>query len=285
MLEHLASLIHATNAELSFTLLEIGALRIGDSSESFYQLVDLFPGSRVIGFEVDEDVCAEMNAKAKAGVRYFPHALGRLNERREFYVTEHPMCSSLYEPNEPLLSLYNNFEVAYLRRKTEIDTISLDYFAQTSGISAVDFIKMDIQGAELDVLQGGTKVLKSVLALVCEVEFIPHYVNQPLFGDVCSFLDQRQLMFHRFLGLGGRALHPITLNDDINFASQHIWSDAMYIRHVQVIPEMDPTQLLKLSVLAALYGSFDLSYYCLSYFDKRAGTNLAADFIENRGGS
>ena len=35
------------------------------------------------------------------------------------------MCSSLYEPNEKLLRLYNNFSVAYLKNITEIKTITV----------------------------------------------------------------------------------------------------------------------------------------------------------------
>jgi FkbM family methyltransferase len=225
-----------------------------------------------------------MNSNAVSGVQYYPNALGERNERREFYITDHPMCSSLYEPNEPLISLYNNFECAYLKRRTEIDTISMDYFAQVNDISEVDFIKIDIQGAELDVFRGGAQVLKSVLALVCEVEFIPHYIQQPLFGDVCTFLLEHQLMFHKFLYLEGRALRPVVIDNDPNRSSQHIWSDAMYIRHVQAIPDLSFQQLLKLSVLAAVYGSPDLSYYCLAHYDKRKGTALALDFLVNAGG-
>jgi len=190
----------------------------------------------------------------------------------------------MYEPNKPLISLYNNFEVAYLKRKTEIDTVCLDYFVQVNGISGVDFIKIDIQGAELDVFRGGPKVLKNVLALVCEVEFIPHYIQQPPFGDVCQFLHEHKLMFHKFLGLAGRALKPIVLDNNPNLPSQHIWSDAMYIRHVLAVQHLSDQQLLKLSVLATVYGSPDLSYYCLAHYDKRNGTTLALQFLVNAGG-
>lgn len=284
MLEQLASIINAESPQIKFTIMEIGVLQIDESPEPFYRLLDLFPGSQIIGFEVDEDLCAEMNSKAQAGVRYYPSALGRRNERREFYVTNHPMCSSLYEPNEPLISLYNNFECAYLNRKTEIDTVSIDSFALLNDISEVDFIKIDIQGAELDVFMGGAQVLKSVLALVCEVEFISHYIQQPLFGDVCAFLYQHQLMFHKFLVLAGRALKPIVIDSDPNLPSQHIWSDAMYIRHVHAIQYLSIQQLLKLSVLAAVYGSPDLSYFCLAHYDTKKGTSLALDFLVNAGG-
>lgn len=284
MLEKLAPIISAESPKLKFTIMEIGALQLEGNPEPFYSLLDLFPGSQIIGFEVDEELCFEMNSKALPGVRYYPNALGEREECRDFYITNHPMCSSLYEPNEPLISLYNNFEVAYLKRKAKIDTISMDSFAQVNGISEVDFIKIDIQGAELDVFRGGAQVLKSVLALVCEVEFIPHYVQQPLFGDVCTFLHEQELMFHKFIGIAGRALKPIVIDNDPNLPSQHIWSDAMYIRHIQAIQDLSAQQLLKLSVLAATYGSPDLSYFCLAHYDKKKETTLALDFLLAAGG-
>ena len=83
------------------------------------------------------------------------------------------MCSSLYEPNEELLDFYNGFKVAKLKEKKEIETITLDDFINKEKIEDIDFIKIDVQGAELDVLKGATNTIKNVLKIVCEVEFIP----------------------------------------------------------------------------------------------------------------
>ena len=89
-----------------------------------------------------------------------------------------------------------------LREQQLKDLYSLRYqFLKDQKIETIDFIKIDIQGAELDVFRGAVNNLKSVLMIISEVEFIHHYVNQPLFGDVCSFLDNNNLMFHKFLGL------------------------------------------------------------------------------------
>lgn len=283
LFEQLADVIRKVDHGLQFRMLEIGALQVGGQQEPFYDLLNLFPGSQIISFEVDEAVCADMNKKAPAGVRYYPVALGFRNERKAFYETMHPMCCSLYRPNEELLRLYNNFEVAYLKNTTEIDTVSLDYFTEKYEIGAIDFIKIDIQGAELDVFKGGIRALQEILMIVCEVEFIPHYIDQPLFGDVCAFLAQHDLMFHKFLGLAGRALAPIVMNNDANAPSQHIWSDAVYISHVLSIPNLPDEKLLKLSVLSLLYGSGDLSYYCLVQYDKRRGTDLANQFLRSVG--
>ena len=264
---------------LSFTILEIGALPLGGQSEPFHLLPDIFPQSRIIAFEVDKDLCAELNRKAKPGIRYFPVALGRTEERRKFYVTNHPMCSSLYKPNEKLNSLYNNMEVAMMKYVESVDTVSLNHFARENDIGPVDFIKIDIQGAELDVFRGGTDILNDVVAIVSEVEFIHHYIDQPLFGEVCAFLAEKGLMFHKFLRTGGRALKPIILGNDPNLPVQYIWSDAMFIKDIFRIPALSSPKLLKLGLLAFIYGSPDVSHYCFKHFDEKNGTDIHRLFL------
>lgn len=278
-LAKLAKLILKCDAALRFNILEIGAVPLGGEPEPFYQLLDLFPGSQITAFEVDKELCDKLNKTSRPGIQFFATALGRTEETRAFYETRHPMCSSLYQPDEKLIGLYNNFEVAHLKSIESIETVSLDYFAEQNDIGSVDFIKIDIQGAELDVFQGGRKVLDQIVAMVCEVEFIPLYIDQPLFGDVCSFLGKEHIMFHKFLGLAGRALSPIVLDKNPNAATQHMWSDAVFIRDIFKISELSPQKLLKLGLLAQLFGSPDLSYRCFQHYDKLSGTDLKGSFL------
>jgi FkbM family methyltransferase len=280
ILQLTVDLIKDINIDICFTLLEVGAVKISEEEEPFYELLDYFPSSKIVGFEIDKEVCDKMNLSARDGVKYYPHALGEFNESKELYITNHPMCSSLYKPNEDLISLYHNFEAAYLKSKTTIETITLDNFLETNNIGSLDFIKIDVQGAELDIFRGGKKALNDVLKIVCEVEFIHHYENQPLFGDVCKFLNGYDLMFNKFLGMAGRSLRPIVFNSDKNFASQHIWSDAIFIKHVQKISKLSDKKLLKLSLLAAVYKSLDLTYYCLSRYDERNSSSLAKKWLQ-----
>jgi len=278
-LKKLAELILKHEKSLTFTVLEVGAVPLGGEPEPFYQLLDIFPGSQIIAFEVDKELCEKLNKTSRPGLKFFATALGRTEETRKFYETRHPMCCSLYEPNERLISLYNNFEVAYLKSVGSIETVSLDHFATQNNIESVDFIKIDIQGAELDVFQGGRSVLSQMVAMVCEVEFIPHYIDQPLFGDVCAFLSKEDIMFHKFLGLAGRTLSPIIMNNDPNEATQHVWSDAVFIRDIFKIPELSAHKLLKLGMLAYLYGSPDLTYHCFQLYDNLKGSSLAKSFL------
>ena len=278
-LASLVKIIREIKINCNFTIIEVGALKIQDKKEPFYELMNYFPSSKIIGFELEKQVCDEMNLHSPQGVNYYPYALGKANEKRKLYITQNPMCTSLYKPNEKLLKLYNNFDSAYLKKETEIETISLDYFVDQNNIGDIDFIKIDVQGAELDVFQGGKKSLSNVLKIVCEVEFVPHYENQPLFGDVCNYLNQYDLMFNKFLKLSGRTLKPITLNNNSNFASQHFWTDAVFIHHVEKIHKLTDLQLIKLSLLACVYSSMDLTFYCLLEYDNRHSTNFAKNLM------
>ena len=270
----LAEKVQDIEPKLSFTILEIGALPLEGKQEPFYQLLDIFPDSKIIAFEVDEELCDQLNNKARTGIKFFPIALGRTEERRVFYQTFNPMCSSLYKPNEKLIDLYQNMEFARLKSVENIETVSLDYFIKEYGIDTVDFIKIDIQGAELEVFQGGVNTLKSVVAIVCEVEFIQHYIDQPLFGDVCAFLAENKIMFHKFLGMAGRTLKPIAIDNNPNYPTQHIWCDAVFIKDIFKLAVLDPEKLLKMGLLAFIYGSPDVTYQCFKYYDQKKGTNL-----------
>ena len=158
-------------------------------------------------------------------------------------------------------------------------TISLDQFIENNEVINVDFIKIDVQGAEFDIFSGAPRAHKNTLSVDCEVGFVPLYEDQPLFGDVCKILGQNSLMFHKFLGMAGRSLKPLVLNNNPNFASQHMWSDAVYIKHLSKVPALTNDKLLKLALLAATYGSADLVHYCLMKFDENNKTSLAHDWM------
>tara|TARA_A100001015_G_C14978871_1_gene708534 strand:- start:908 stop:1768 length:861 start_codon:yes stop_codon:yes gene_type:complete len=278
ILENFFKLIINFEKNLKFEIIEIGAHPYNNKEEPFYKLLDFFPESKINAFEIDKNECEKFNKNSKKNINYFPLALGEKDEKRKFYETNHPMCSSLYEPNEKLMALYNNLEVANLKNLLEIETTNLDKFLRIQNIEFVDFIKIDIQGAELDVFKGAEKCLKKTLFIVSEVEFISIYKYQPLFGEICSFLDKRDLMFHKFLGLAGRALRPVVLANNKNFASQHMWSDAVFIKNILQISKLTGPELLKLSVLSFLYGSPDLTVFCLLNYDKKNKSNLVELF-------
>jgi FkbM family methyltransferase len=282
-LKTLAEIIKEADPDLKLTILEIGAIPLEKGKESFHELLAAFPGSQIAACDLDKELCAVLNWSAPSGIRYYSVALGRREETRPLYETRHPMCTSLYAPNEALLVLYNNLvEFTALKSTSSVDTVSLDRFATDHAVVDVDFIKIDVQGAELDVFQGGTGTLPNVVAIVTEVEFLALYTGQPLFGDVCAFLSEQGLMFHKFLGLAGRTLQPTIINNEKSFAVQHLWSDAMFIRDVLRLSTLSPQKLLKLAMLSHLYGSPDLTFHCLAIYDGQCGTQVLQKLLQRQ---
>jgi FkbM family methyltransferase len=274
-----SQVLRDANRPLTFNIFEIGARAIHAQEEPFYRLLTLFPGSTIAAFEPDEELCAKKNASPREGVVYFPFALGKAEETRDFYNTEDAMCSSLYEPNQEMMGRYNNMDVVRLKNISRIDTISLDHFVSNHDLDPVDFIKIDIQGAELDVFQGGLSTLKDVLAIVSEAEFVEHYVDQPLFGDVCAFLSEQKIQFQKILGVGGRTLKPILLNNDPNLCSQQMWADVLFVRSLFEKRKLSGDQYLKIAALALVYDCLDVALFCCRQIDNNEQGTIGQRFV------
>jgi FkbM family methyltransferase len=279
----LAQVVREVDPSLTFTSVEIGALPLEGETEPAHRLLDAFPGSRAVAFELNPQVCALLNRQARRGLQFYPVALGRTEETRPLYEAAHPMCTSLYRPNQALLDCFTHLDDARLKAVSSVSTVSLDRFAAEHELGRIDFVKMDVQGAELDILAGGAKALQDVACIVSEVEFVPLYENQPLFGDVCALLAQRGLMFHKFLGAGGRSMKLASRQDTANDAVQLLWADAMFVRDTVALKDAAPDRLLRSAVLACLYDSPDLTLYCLEIHDRTQGTRTV-DKLLPRGG-
>ena len=267
--------------DLALTALEIGARKIEGETEPVHQLINTLPNAKLVGFEPDNFACKELNQNSNDQFTFYPTALSNKQGTAPFYETVHPMCGSLYEPNALLLERYNGMDVAELQRVSELTTTTLDQLASEHLENPAKCIKIDVQGAELDIFQGGLHTLKDVLFIVTEVEFVELYHNQPLFGDISSFLQSQGFMFHKFMGLAGRTLKPVILGGSVYTASQHMWSDAIFIRDLKQFDNLTSEQLLITGALAFIHGSPDLTHFCLANYEKlNPGTAVAAKFID-----
>jgi FkbM family methyltransferase len=68
---------------------------------------------------------------------------------------------------------------------------TLDSFLDSGEIAPPQLIKADVQGYELEVLRGASRVLASADAVLLEVSFRELYEGQPLAHDVISYLGTR----------------------------------------------------------------------------------------------
>lgn len=69
-----------------------------------------------------------------------------------------------------------------------IETETLENFCKDHEIETIDFIHMDVQGAELIVLEGAENMISNINSIWLEVEKVPLYENQALKPQIETFL-------------------------------------------------------------------------------------------------
>jgi FkbM family methyltransferase len=143
----------------------------------------------VVGFDPDARECARLAAGSPPWIRFVPQAASATPGPRALHVTVDPACSSLYPPG-PVVDTHPALAVARPKRTTMIECTTIDAWCEAEQIT-FDAVKIDVQGAALDVLCGASRQLAAVIALEVEVEFTPIYRGQPLFADVDSHLRAR----------------------------------------------------------------------------------------------
>lgn len=263
----LPSLIH---------VVDVGAA-VG-SRPPYQDLVDA-GRARITGFEPDIAACERLTRRYGAPHTFHPCFIGS-GEEGTFHETNWNLTGSLFEPNTPLLSKFQYLaELTTLVEKHRVSTTALDAIA---GLEDVDFMKLDVQGAECDVLRAGPKRLAEAVIVQVEVEFVALYKNQPLFADVDAILRGAGFQFHTFLGFGCRAFRPLMKNNDPKAGfRQALWSDAVYVRDWMQLEALSDQRLLKLAVLLHdVFASFDLSYVMLAELDRRDGGARCAQYGE-----
>ena len=58
-------------------------------------------------------------------------------------------------------------------------------------LSHIDFLKIDTQGSEYEILEGAINTLPNIRHIKCEAEFTEWYKGQRLAKDVISFLKSK----------------------------------------------------------------------------------------------
>src|SRR5947207_3839456 len=193
-------------------ILDVGARA---PTDPFYSIEN----AEIIGFEPDAIEAERVGLLGRAKI--VPCALGSSLERRLFYVTHDPQCSSLYRPNDAVIDAFHGLEGARLSHTITVETRPLDDALTETGWSSVDFIKIDVQGAALDVLKGAGRTLSTCHSLLVEIEFVPIYVGEPLFAEVDAFLASTGFALSHFSSLHRRQSH-----DGVEHT---LWGDALYL--------------------------------------------------------
>lgn len=142
------------------------------------------------------------------------------------------------------------------------DTHNLDEALADTGCKAVDYIKLDIEGAELEVLSASDCIMNNALAIKTEVAFLPFRKNQPLATDIDIFLRQAgfelmEIVQPSYWRRHGNIIHPFLATDNPPYSkAQIVHCDFLYFRDPDSLQD-DVQKLLKLALIALSFGYFD----------------------------
>jgi FkbM family methyltransferase len=225
-------------------------------------------GVRLVGFEPDETQYRELAARQSPNEEYYPLAIGD-GDDATLHVCRAPGMTSLLSPDMDVLSHFAGFpEWGEVVAKRQISTKRLD---DVEELTNVDYLKLDVQGSELAILQNATRILQTTLVVHIEVQFVPFYVNQPLFPELDVQLRESGFLLHRFVNLNSRLLRPMmVVGNPYAGMSQILWSDAVYVKRFLDFSQLESNELWKIALLAHdLYESFDLANLALATLDDR----------------
>ncbi|MBW4686212.1 MAG: FkbM family methyltransferase [Komarekiella atlantica HA4396-MV6] len=277
--------------QIHITVAVVGSRKIAIQDDYGSQGWQIFaPNLTIYGFDADTEACEKANVELKTrqinwNEKHIPLALWKCEGKSTLYLTQYPACSSLYPPSEYYIQHFiGNSKLIELADIQEIETTTLDIFCQSESITEIDFIQLDIQGAELPALEGADWILKSgTLGIVSEVEFTELYTGQPLFSDLDLYLRMR-----------GFTLFDINnMNRDIRkmpiISSKHpgalIWADAFYFR--DLIREdlstnfKTPDKIFKLACIADVLDFSDYALELLTHLTLQYGKDEKYNFADN----
>jgi len=233
---------------------------------------------RVTAYEPDAAECQRLQAEAPPWVEYRPIALGYMDEELPFYTTRNPHCSGLYKADMAYMGRFLNGQNNEAVSERIVRTQPLE--------DAGDFLKLDAEGAELDILQGAD--LRDTLGIFTEVRFHSESNGCPTFSELDLYLRQegfrlyglktsqhsRKLMPYPDNGSGKRGRPAYTTKGQVQDG------DAIYFRDL-MLPNpglaVTQTQILK---QACLFEMCDLCDCAAELIDKcREGIPIADECL------
>jgi FkbM family methyltransferase len=114
-------------------------------------------------------------------------ALWSRHGKKTLKITKDADGYSLLSPHLATVENFPDPSVNEVIEEIEVDLTPLDAIGLS--LESVDMIKLDVEGAELEILKGGSNTLSDgVIAVVIETHFLKLRENQALFPEVYEFL-------------------------------------------------------------------------------------------------
>lgn len=152
-------------------------------------------------------------------------------------LTKSPGCSSIFNPNIALLEKFPDVNRFSISKKINFQCDTIDNLSTSSEIKKIDFVKIDVQGAELEILKGGKSFFQNnLIGIELEVEFLEVYKGQPLFSEI-DFFVRKELglelwdISKTYWKYNHKGMRSVPVKGRL------VFGDALYFRPVETLVE------------------------------------------------
>jgi FkbM family methyltransferase len=120
-----------------------------------------------------------------------------------------------------------------------VQAITIDNLVKETGVTGPFLLKVDVQGAELDVLRGAERMLADTEYILLEVSLFNFFHDGPDFHDVVMYMKSRGFVANDISGLQYRPLDNALSQVDIAFVKER---GLFRQRHFYATPEQREAQ-------------------------------------------
>jgi len=127
--------------------------------------------------------------------------------RKLYILNKRPQSSSMYEPDKKSLTIYGfeekDFHLFDVSKTEMVECDTLSSSLKELNINTLDYLKIDTQGAELEILKG----LENYRPLIikCEVQIFPMYKKEPAWTEVTDLLYKLGYIISDWKKIGSHA--------------------------------------------------------------------------------
>lgn len=248
-------------------ILDVGASAIAEVP--IYKILLDLNSARLNAFEGDERQIEGIRNAYGSKVDIFKEFLFDGTEQTLYLCSGPSGMTSLFKPKQDALNFFNGFD--NFGKVEQLERVQTQRMDSIEKLPYIDFIKMDIQGAELTVLQNGIEKLSNCLATQLEVSWICLYENQPTFVDIDVWMRSQGFVPHKFTEVKRWSIAPTVFDNNFRIpGNQLLESDIIYIRDPLKLDLLTDMQLKKFAVLAHFcFESIDLCVFILRELEKR----------------
>jgi hypothetical protein len=149
-----------------------------------------------------------------------------------------------------------------LEGEERLETITLDSCKELEDVH-VDIIKIDAQGLEKAILEGGKSKINQALYVETESGFTPNYFGESTQADVDIYMREQGFLLFDLVTY--RMPYKNSFSDLTQSKSQLLWSESVWLRDLialyssndMSLTDADRLIFLKMVILCAVLGTYD----------------------------